>query len=279
MSSRRESGRRPEPAGGSFGPASGPAIALLIVPVALCLVLPPGRSLAGPDPARVFVEATQDYDRRWQAFVRDLKAAKNDAEVEAASAREPARELTARRLLDLALAHPRHPVAFPALAWVVARPLDGPHARDTTARALDILLSRHIDDARMDAVCMAMQRRGLDMAEPVLAACVERSPHRSVRGLARDLLGARVLEEVRAGRREREPRALELLEDVARTCKGLALGSLDLGQAAQGALFEHRSLRVGLPVPEIQGKDLDGRPLALSAHRGNVTVLKFWGDW
>jgi hypothetical protein len=38
-------------------------------------------------------------------------------------------------------------------------------------------------------------------------------------------------------------------------------------------------LRVGQVVPDIEGEDLDGRPLALRDYRGRVVVLTFWGHW
>jgi thiol-disulfide isomerase/thioredoxin len=38
-------------------------------------------------------------------------------------------------------------------------------------------------------------------------------------------------------------------------------------------------LEVGMRAPEIEGLDTNGRPLRLSAFRGNVVVLDFWGDW
>jgi peroxiredoxin len=39
------------------------------------------------------------------------------------------------------------------------------------------------------------------------------------------------------------------------------------------------SPQVGEAAPEIEGKDLDGKPMKLSDFRGKVVVLDFWGDW
>jgi peroxiredoxin len=39
------------------------------------------------------------------------------------------------------------------------------------------------------------------------------------------------------------------------------------------------ALKVGDPAPEIDGTDLDGKPMKLSEFRGKVVVLDFWGDW
>ena len=36
---------------------------------------------------------------------------------------------------------------------------------------------------------------------------------------------------------------------------------------------------IGQVAPEIQGKDLDNKPMKLSEFRGKVVVLDFWGFW
>jgi thiol-disulfide isomerase/thioredoxin len=39
------------------------------------------------------------------------------------------------------------------------------------------------------------------------------------------------------------------------------------------------NLAVGRPAPEIDGTDMDGKPLRLSDYKGKVVVLVFWGTW
>jgi peroxiredoxin len=51
------------------------------------------------------------------------------------------------------------------------------------------------------------------------------------------------------------------------------------GALAEAALFELRGLAVGKPVPDIEGKDVDGQPFKLSDYRGKVIVLTFSGNW
>jgi len=38
-------------------------------------------------------------------------------------------------------------------------------------------------------------------------------------------------------------------------------------------------LKIGDLAPEIEGTDLDGKPMKLSEFRGQVVVIDFWGDW
>ena len=52
-----------------------------------------------------------------------------------------------------------------------------------------------------------------------------------------------------------------------------------LGEIARGELFELRNLVVGKVAPEIEGQDLDGRPLRLSDFRGKIVALAFWATW
>jgi thiol-disulfide isomerase/thioredoxin len=41
----------------------------------------------------------------------------------------------------------------------------------------------------------------------------------------------------------------------------------------------HRLDMVGQPAPQIQGTDLDGKPLSLANLRGNVVLVVFWASW
>jgi peroxiredoxin len=48
------------------------------------------------------------------------------------------------------------------------------------------------------------------------------------------------------------------------------------GELAQVELSELRRLSIGKIAPEIDGQDLYGRPMSLSAYRGKVVTLLFW---
>jgi thiol-disulfide isomerase/thioredoxin len=50
------------------------------------------------------------------------------------------------------------------------------------------------------------------------------------------------------------------------------------GEIARRLLKEF-SAKVGVPAPEIEGEDLDGKPMKLSDYRGQAVVLSFWGSW
>ena len=52
-----------------------------------------------------------------------------------------------------------------------------------------------------------------------------------------------------------------------------------LDRVAEARLDEMHNLAVGKPAPEIDGVDLDGKPMKLSDYRGKVVVVVFWGSW
>ena len=53
----------------------------------------------------------------------------------------------------------------------------------------------------------------------------------------------------------------------------------ELAMRAEGKIFAAENLQIGMEVPDIVGKDVDGNDLKLSDHRGKVAVINFWGFW
>ncbi len=48
---------------------------------------------------------------------------------------------------------------------------------------------------------------------------------------------------------------------------------------AQRAVEEIRIRGIGKPAPEIEGEDLDGKPMRLGDYKGKVVLLDFWAFW
>lgn len=51
------------------------------------------------------------------------------------------------------------------------------------------------------------------------------------------------------------------------------------GQLAEDQLNELQTRALGKAAPEIEGFDLDDKPMKLSEYRGRVVLLNFWGTW
>jgi len=75
-------------------------------------------------------------------------------------------------------------------------------------------------------------------------------------------------EEQKAAAEKDRARVLELVPE-----------SSILSMRVRGPEFEKTRLQVGMAAPEIEGPDLSGKTLRLSAFRGKVVMLDFWGDW
>ena len=56
-------------------------------------------------------------------------------------------------------------------------------------------------------------------------------------------------------------------------------GGRTLSDVARPKLEAIHSVAVGKVAPDIDGEDIDGKPMKLSQYRGKVVVLVFWGTW
>jgi thiol-disulfide isomerase/thioredoxin len=154
--------------------------------------------------------------------------------------------------------------------------------------------------------------RHREEVEQLLRAALEKSPHRADRGQACLALASFLhdtAKRVRFVQRQRTPEDIKGLEAIYSPAELRRLQSADpaalekeaerlyervlaefaklfpgrqsepLGKSARAALDEIRLLAVGKTAPEIEGEDLDGKPLRLSAHRGKVVVVTFWATW
>jgi hypothetical protein len=52
-----------------------------------------------------------------------------------------------------------------------------------------------------------------------------------------------------------------------------------VGAKANGELFDLRHLAVGLPAPDVEGVDQDGKKFKLSDYKGKVVLLDFWSQY
>lgn len=253
-------------------------------------------------------EPLKAIDESYQASVKRIDAAKTEAEEKAAKDEfQTLRATLVDRAMGLALAHPRSPEAIDALTWVIR---NGRANSEPRFRAIETLRRDHITSDRLGEACRSAPngwtKESLE-AERLLREAIAQNPHPEVRGRANfglaELLESRadVVRDIddlppsyrtwlgEAAFKQLTSRTVDdlvgeseaLYGRVARDYSALEhpRTGKTLGVVAEGRAYRLRNLAVGRSVPEIEGVDIDGKPLKLSDHRGEVIVLTFSGTW
>lgn len=223
----------------------------------------------------------------------------------------------ARKLIELADEHPDDPTSLDALIYVVHGMLTGYHGEmsEEIGKTFDRLTDHWVASETLAPLCYYAD--GYSVASPqalrFLLAALDKSPHRVVRGVAclglaqhhasRADLARRMHDPVtRRGVEKGYPSSPEFLKGLAAVDPALSdkkagvyydqviarygdvrlpspYNRTPLGDMARGELYRMHNLAVGRVAPEIEGKDVDGRELRLSEHRGKVVAIVFWATW
>jgi peroxiredoxin len=102
-------------------------------------------------------------------------------------------------------------------------------------------------------------------------------PSLEVRGAACFTLATLLKDEAKYGQDKKATAAAEKeFERVISDFGQLRQWGYTLEELAKPELSELRRLTIGKPAPEIEGEDLDGKPMKLSDYRGKVVGLTFW---
>ena len=192
-------------------------------------------------------------------------------------------------------------------------------------RAVDILISDHLQDERVIRTCLTVAPFGVPGLDAYFRALLAKSRDREVLGPAcmalvrcndtRIVINRRpwfdhpedhpdrldatkyIIERLdpnyissvrttdpvalRAESQALLKRVIDQFGDVPLTLKWAKVkpDGRTLADSARPKLEAMRSLAVGRVAPEIEGQDIDGKPMKLSDYRGKVVVLCFWGTW
>lgn len=236
-------------------------------------------------PAEKYQALVVAHRQAAEAFSKAYAAAKTDEErqkvVTELGGKSSANHY-AGAFLALMRDHPKDPAALDAFGWLLSRVRNN----GETYKAAEIVIRDWIDDKRLVEVCRSLTYHNCTAGNHILRAAIDRSPHRIVQGQARFSLALSLRCEADAmanrlpeARQHLEREAEELLQQVADKYGDVKYLSSTLGKAAVPELFELRHLAVGKVVPDIEGEDIDGKPMKLSEFRGKVVLLDFWGTW
>lgn len=187
-----------------------------------------------------------------------------------------------------------------SLAFAVAQRAEGPAAITVEKRVIDGLAGRAFDSPMASVEISAAAgflnklQRGLQVHGAWDRAAGERyagylrtlaseAKSDSIRAhaawnLAENLVWIdRVLGGLTAD--ERADAVAETRDSIARLGTILVEGSNTLAQTLVRPLRELETLYVGATAPEIDGVNLDLKPMTLSDYRGKIVILSFWASW
>ena len=190
----------------------------------------------------------------------------------------PALLARARRDAD----HPKAPRLLAAVC-TITQPVDEPEAPATFTEAADLIAEKYAASPEISHFCeclnsvMGGDKPWAGRYERHLRAVLEANEQRKVRCAAALSLAAIV----QSAGEDRQAEAEALYEKFLEEFDGKR--NYDYQQIegmyrdlAKGQLDEVRHRAAGRAAPEIDGADLDGKPMRLSEHRGRVVLLNFW---
>ena len=258
---------------------------------------------SAPSPMSALEAVESEFDSAMEDFRKAYAAAAKDEREELVKEKLPKPEDYAERFLDVAKANPGTDMEFDALMWVARRTRGG----DATQSAFDALFANYMDSEKLKDVCMSLgYGTASEATEKNLNTLIEKSPHKSVQGLATYALAMNLSSATSNKEKlQKDPDSLEYMDEddreylltsftpdpdkVEALYKTLMADFDDikprkgspqtLGSIANEELFVIKSLSPGAVAMEIEGTDLEGKSFKLSDYRGKIVFLDFWGDW
>jgi len=204
------------------------------------------------------------------------------------------REKLRQAALDLAAAHPGSADGVAALDWALRN--GGELPEPSGARVLALLRTHYLAHPQIGPSLAYLAHYRVYAPESaaireLFAAVLEKNPNREVRAQAALGRANYAKDDFDAAEARQEPeatvagtKAVEMMEALRRDFGDVrALRYADTGETigdeVARQLVELRTLRVGMPAPEIADEDLNGARFRLSDYRGKVVLLVFWGTW
>jgi hypothetical protein len=268
----------------------------MFVPLALMTMGPalaeegkPKGSLPKQKPADVAAEykaLTDEFRKALQASDQVFEKARTEKERQKIRADfSKVRSRLVERFLAFAETRPKDKKSVDALFFVLHRDISMPNRtgiyadRKVARKAAQLIMKDHVASDRIGHLLEMLADHDQQIGEEPLRAVLKKSPHHAMQAqaclsLALCLKGrANASPPKEAAKLTRE--AEELFERVVKKYADVK----EAAEQAGGELFEIRHLAIGKALPDIKGKDGDGKELKLSDYRGKVVVLAFWATW
>jgi hypothetical protein len=165
-----------------------------------------------------------------------------------------------------------------ARGWLLTSGLGSSEEDRAERRALLALVAREglpaaaLRELEAHEILFLCRMLGTASVEPPLRALLEKAPEAERAQLAFGLADS-LCQTAGEDAAQRE-RGLALLLEVARRWP-----DSEAARLAGAKHFRYTKLLVGMPIPDFEAVDVEGRAFKLSDHAGKVTVLDFWGFW
>jgi thiol-disulfide isomerase/thioredoxin len=228
-------------------------------------------------------------EQSMQQYADGQASARTRADKKRAESQKPDLEAFTKKFVQLAQRRRDSAAATDALVWLLTNcdpQRMGPWARGMRKQAVQLLERDHFRKAEFANVCVQFVRTPVPEAEKLLRAAVDRHERQEVRGLAGLALASSLAAAGQRLRPSNPAKAEEALRQadkefdrVAKEYGTVTYGHSTLAEIARYQQQEVKHLGVGCVAQEIEGADLDAKPLKLSDYRGKVVVLDFWADW
>lgn len=246
-------------------------------------------------------EYSKVEEEYFKKYNKDMTEAQQQAFFDAAPKVDP----YLNRIREIVLANPNDPGSVPGLGWIIS--MSAQMNESALTDTLKVVEERFLDVPETGRICLSLQYSQFDISHKFLERALATSKNRVVQASA--CIAMAGYEMGRASSAEFYKESLNDPKMKERILKGVGKEKFDnllkldpeevrksavkyyervasefadqkaLAKQADSALFEFRVLGIGKVAPEIEGADLDGKPMKLSDFRGKVVVLDFWGYW
>ena len=184
-----------------------------------------------------------------------------------------------KKALAIAEKDPKSAQAREAAVYVMTLP-PVPTVAPLLQKAAVLIEQNHADSPDIKDAVQQLAGNAAPWAEPLLRKLAKQGATPDIKGLATYSLAQSLAGSDDAAK---AAEAEKLYEQCAGEFGAVKVsgrrGDSTLGDMAKKPLFRMKMLGIGKPAPEIEGKDIAGKPIKLSDFRGKVVVLDIWATW
>jgi hypothetical protein len=229
---------------------------------------------------KAFEELQARMEEAWEGYLAPLQEAKTSEErdaIELDPAKSPA-VIFLSPMLEFTKEHPGTDACLQALSEVIRMSSSDENTKNAWMLdvAVDAVLSDFLShDGLHDLVRFGYYNPPSAAIFRLLRGVSDRSAVRDVKAASLYSLG-----KLLGKKKDTRSEGRQVLERVAKDFSDVVfVGESTYGKKVKGDIFELEHLQIGNVAPEIIGKSIDGNLMQLSAFRGKVVLLDFWGDW